>query len=81
MLTGRRKHDWQQTASVCAVLANCHRDPKRQRRPFSPDDFNPMTERRGPSLTPIDLAMALGVRVTTQDRRKASERYGVKIGQ
>jgi len=82
MADGKRKHDWSQAAMVAAVIANCHRDPKRQRRPYHPDDFNPMTPRRPkPMLTPIDLAMALGVPVTEEQRRKAAEKYGVRNGQ
>ncbi|MBS3735534.1 MAG: hypothetical protein KGY99_11550, partial [Phycisphaerae bacterium] len=47
---GRSRHDWQQTASVLAMLANCHRDPKKS-KPFQPDDFNPHAPRqRGPAI-------------------------------
>lgn len=28
-------------ALVCAVLANCHRDPKRRPRPYEVEDFLP----------------------------------------
>jgi len=28
-------------ALVCAVFANCHRDPKRRRKPYSVEDFMP----------------------------------------
>jgi hypothetical protein len=29
--------DWSQTASLMAIIANCHRDPKR--RAYRPEDF------------------------------------------
>ena len=32
-------------ALVCAVLANCHRDPKRRSRPYQVEDFMPGGDR------------------------------------
>lgn len=84
MANGKRRHDWDQTAALCATLANCNRDPKRTPRPYSPDDFNPMVQkqpRRKALPTPIDLALALGIKVSDEDRRRAAERYGVTHGE
>lgn len=38
---GRQRSEWQQTAAVLCLLANVNRDPKKQSRPFRPDDFDP----------------------------------------
>ena len=45
MAEARAEADWNRTASLMALLANCHRDPKRQRA-FSPDDFHPFAGRK-----------------------------------
>jgi hypothetical protein len=45
MAQGRREHDWTIASSQMALLANCHRDPKK--RGYTPDDFNPLRGRRG----------------------------------
>jgi hypothetical protein len=37
---------WNQTSAVMALIANCHRDPKKKREPYEPGDFNPYTPRR-----------------------------------
>lgn len=31
---------WQIAAHLMALLANCHRDPKRRAKPFAPKDFD-----------------------------------------
>jgi hypothetical protein len=40
----RIKCEWNQTASLMALIANCHRDPKKRSDPFTPTDFNPFTQ-------------------------------------
>lgn len=35
---------WNQTSSLMALLANCHRDPKRRSQAFVPSDFNPFSQ-------------------------------------
>ena len=50
MAEGRSREAWNHTAAVLALLANCHRDPKKS-KPFQPDDFNPHEQRkRGPAI-------------------------------
>jgi hypothetical protein len=39
---------WQHTASLMALLANCHRDPKKSRA-FRPKDFHPFEKPRSHS--------------------------------
>ena len=63
MYAARRRERWSHTANVMALMANCHRDPKRVRRPFDLVDFLPAdlrsTVRRatGIRLTPTNLRM------------------------
>jgi len=47
MTEGRTRADWGRTSSLMALIANCHRDPKRRPRPFTADDFTPGKRRRG----------------------------------
>ena len=37
----RERSHWARTSLLACILANSARDPKRQRHPFVPDDFNP----------------------------------------
>ena len=46
MAEGRAEHDWLIASSLQALIANCHRDPKKRRKPYGPDDFNPLVEHR-----------------------------------
>jgi hypothetical protein len=41
MADGRGRDEWARTALLCSILANCHRDPKKKPRPYSPSEFNP----------------------------------------
>lgn len=41
MREARRLDQWLHTAQLMALLANCHRDQKKQRRPYSVRDFLP----------------------------------------
>ena len=45
MAEARHRREWDHTSAVLALLANCHRDPKKT-RPFKPTDFHPATARR-----------------------------------
>lgn len=46
--------EWGRTSSVMALLANCHRDPKRSRA-FRPKDFDPFTARGKPPKVSIEV--------------------------
>jgi hypothetical protein len=46
MAEGRGRSEWAHTASILALLANAHRDPKRTKA-FAPADFNPYEARDG----------------------------------
>ncbi|MBA2481227.1 MAG: hypothetical protein H0V44_11240 [Planctomycetes bacterium] len=41
MAEGRIGERWNHTAALLALIANCHRDPRR--RAFTPADFHPRT--------------------------------------
>jgi hypothetical protein len=40
MADSASRERWQHTSALMALLANCHRDPKKT-RPFRPKDFHP----------------------------------------
>ena len=42
----RQREAWQHKAWLAALIANCNRDPKKRPQPFTPDDFNPLVERK-----------------------------------
>ena len=44
MAEAKTKDAWSRTASLMALLANCHRDPKKTRA-FKPGDFDPFAKR------------------------------------
>jgi len=45
MADGRERSNWNRSAALMSLIANCNRDPKRQPRPFKADDFNPFAQR------------------------------------
>lgn len=62
MYVARRREEWSHTANAMAFVANCHRDPKRQRRPFGMVDFLPFDLR-------ANVRRATGIRLTPQNLR------------
>ncbi|MBP7747001.1 MAG: hypothetical protein KA383_12800 [Phycisphaerae bacterium] len=44
--------EWARNSALMALLANCHRDPKKTRA-FKPADFDPFAKR--PAPIPIDM--------------------------
>jgi hypothetical protein len=52
MAEARAKDEWARMSALLALLANCHRDPKRTRA-FKPADFDPFAKR--PAPIPIDM--------------------------
>ncbi len=47
MAEGRARDEWQRASAMMALLANCHRDP-RKRRPYRPNDFDPFQRTQQP---------------------------------
>ncbi|MCY2927920.1 MAG: hypothetical protein NTV86_00210 [Planctomycetota bacterium] len=35
----RNREDWERTANVMALIANCNRDPKKRPSPYGPGEF------------------------------------------
>lgn len=73
MAEARSKHDWGRTSSLLALIANVNRDPKRQSRPFTPDQFNPhAVRRRKPKGRPFDVGRFADdlMRISGQESRK-----------
>lgn len=54
MLDGRQRHDWSIAASLMAVIANTHRDPKRSRL-LKPSDFDPFAKRSRPVKVDVSV--------------------------
>lgn len=50
MADARRSAEWDRTAALMALVANCHRDGSRE--PFSLLDFHPLAEK--PPLPTLD---------------------------
>jgi len=66
MAGARRKQEWSHTSALLAMLANCHRDPKKT-RPYKPTDFQPRpTAPRSTSRPQADIGLLKQVFV---DRR------------
>jgi len=42
MAEARRRDQWSHTATLLAMTANVHRNPKKRARPFSPVEFHPL---------------------------------------
>jgi len=47
MAEAKRRDAWLHTSNLLAMLANCHRDPKKSSA-AKPKDFNPYTQRTRP---------------------------------
>ncbi len=69
MAEARSRERWNHTAALLALIANCHRDPKR-RRAYGPDDFLPTGGRRTPAPPITDLSILKAVFI---DRRLPPE--------
>ncbi len=48
------KDEWSRSASVMALIANCHRDPKKTRA-FRPSDFDPFAKPAKPVKVGVDV--------------------------
>lgn len=60
MAEARSRGDWQRTAALLALTANCHRDPRRH-RPYRPEDFLTPTARRAEPTTDLTILKAVFV--------------------
>lgn len=62
MATGRSTESWNHTASLMALLAGIHTDPKAGKRP-TPADFHPFMEPPPPPQATPELLESLGFKV------------------
>lgn len=60
MAEARDRSDWQRTAALMALIANCHRDSRRQ-RPFRPEDFLPTQPQRAAPAADLAILKAVFV--------------------
>jgi hypothetical protein len=58
MAEARGRDEWARLSALLALLANCHRDPKKTRA-FKPGDFDPFVKRAAP--LPADMEMLKAV--------------------
>lgn len=54
MAEGRGRAEWARMSSLMALIANCHRDPRKS-RPASPADFDPTTRSARAACASEDL--------------------------
>lgn len=57
----RTRAAWQRTAATMALMANCHRDPKKTRA-FKPTDFDPYVKRSAPLKMNVSVLRDVFVR-------------------
>lgn len=61
MANGRGQHEWQQTGSMLALIANVHRDPKRRSEPFKVADFDPYAKRKEPEVVKVPFSTFMAI--------------------
>jgi hypothetical protein len=61
MAEGRSKERWNHTAAILALQANCHRDPKKRKKAFTPADFLPRDERSKERTKDLSILKAVFV--------------------
>ncbi len=54
MAEAKARDEWSRTSALMALIANCHRDPKKG-RPFKPADFDPFVQRAAPIRVGIEI--------------------------
>jgi hypothetical protein len=71
MAKGRQKAEWERTALLAAIGANPHRNVKKHKQPFMPNDFNPFADRR---QKPKETKIRIGVECLKGLFRKSSRK-------
>lgn len=75
MVTGRDRQLWWHTAAILAVVANCHRDPKK--KALSARDLHPYYNRSGKGAMPVNrdtMDVFAAMFVTPAKAKEAEER-------
>lgn len=49
MAEARCRERWNHTAALMALIANCHREPRKKPTPYKPADFHPYPKDPTPS--------------------------------
>jgi hypothetical protein len=71
MAEAKSREAWDRTASLMALLANCHRNHRRKPTPFTPDRFHPYRQRaKRPTITLGDLAHQIGLLADAHKARR-----------
>lgn len=52
MTEARQRDQWDHTANVMCLVANCNRDPKERSTPFEPWEFHPLELRKRKPFQP-----------------------------
>jgi hypothetical protein len=70
MAEARSRDRWARTSALMALIANCHRDPKKSRA-FKPSDFDPyaVKQRRDDAIEIKDLALLKDAFIGRHDER------------
>lgn len=64
-----KKQEDYRTATVCAVIANCNRDTKKRKKPFTPDDFMPKEKKVQTWQEQLTIVEMLNEALQGKDRR------------
>ena len=51
--------EWDQTSLMWALTANSMRDPKKQRKPFSPADVHPLRDAKAYEAEPVQADISI----------------------
>lgn len=72
----RSRAEWERTADLMALIANCNRDPSKRRRAYAREDFLPMPTDRRRRREGVTQASAAEMRsVMTQRMGLKVQRY------
>jgi len=79
MAEGRQRHDWRQTSTVLAMLANTAANRTKKHRVAEPSDFDPFAKRAvaGPKIKIADLKgrfTKMGFKVRKASRPDAGQK-------
>lgn len=56
MAEAKNRQAWAHTSALLALIANCHRDPKKT-RPFQPADFHPHERPKKPAHMKVGIGI------------------------
>lgn len=66
---------WARTSSLMALIANCHRDPKKGRA-FKPSDFDPYTQHERERIVSRGAGRVAGHKLKVADIKHLFDRRG-----